>query len=136
VPLIFVVVPIYDAAGKPLQPWLLFWPLFGASNQLLAALALIGITVWLWTTRRARWVFLVTGVPAVWMYVVSIWALGLFIKNGFFPEGQFMLTKNPVPWAALVLLSLAAMMFIEAIRIFIQPSAPASPSEEAQPQPA
>jgi carbon starvation protein len=133
-PLIFVLITIRDAAGKPIQPWLLFWPLFGASNQLLAALALIGITVWLWTTTRARWVFVVTGLPAVWMYAVSIWALGLFIEGGFFPEGEFTLTTNPVPWAALVLLSLAALMFIEAIRIFIQPSAPGSSSEEAQPQ--
>jgi carbon starvation protein len=136
VPLIFVLVTIRDAGGKAIQPWVLFWPLFGASNQLLAALALIGITVWLWTTKRARWVFLVTGLPAVWMYIVSIWALGLFIKGGFFPKGTFVMTYNPVPWAALVLLSLAALMFIEAIRIFIQPSAPASPNEEAQPQPA
>jgi carbon starvation protein len=137
VPLIFVMMTIRDEQDKPIQPWVLFWPLFGASNQLLAALALIGITVWLWTTRRAWWVWIIAGLPAAWMYVVSIWALGLFIKGGFFPQGEFKLTANPVPWAALVLLSLAAMMFIEAIRIFIQPSAPASPSsEEAQPQPA
>ncbi len=51
--------------------WSVFWPLFGASNQLLAALTLVGVTVWLWRTRRAWWVFLVAGIPAVLMYVMS-----------------------------------------------------------------
>ena len=41
--------------------WRTFWSLFGASNQLLAALTLLGVTVWLWRTRRAWWVWLVTG---------------------------------------------------------------------------
>ena len=41
-----------DAAGNPVPAWRTFWSLFGASNQLLAALTLLGITVWLWRTRR------------------------------------------------------------------------------------
>jgi carbon starvation protein len=39
------------STGAPMAPapvWLLFWNLFGASNQLLAALTLLGVTVWLW----------------------------------------------------------------------------------------
>ena len=53
------------------------WPLFGISNQLLAALTLLGVTVWLWRTRRETWVWLVTGLPCVWMYAMSSWALVL-----------------------------------------------------------
>ena len=40
-----------DDLAKPV--WQIFWPLFGASNQLLAALTLLGVTVWLWQTQRA-----------------------------------------------------------------------------------
>ena len=36
--------------------WMKFWTLFGASNQLLAALTLLAITIWLWRTGRA-WAF-------------------------------------------------------------------------------
>ena len=50
----------HQRRGVPV--WQLFWNLFGASNQLLAALTLLGVTVWLWRTRRARWVWIVTGV--------------------------------------------------------------------------
>lgn len=121
-PLLFVTATVTDAAGKPTQAWKLFWPLFGASNQLLAALALIGVTVWLWSTRRQWWVWLVTGLPAVWMYFVSIWSLGLFVQSGFFPDGSFAWTNNPVPWAAVILLALAALMLLEAIFIFFKPA--------------
>ena len=55
--------------------WQIFWNLFGASNQLLAALTLLGVTVWLWRHARAWWVWLVTGLPTVCMYVMSTWAL-------------------------------------------------------------
>ena len=73
--------PIYFLLQDPIRQgdklvpvWRTFWDLFGASNQLLAALTLVGVTVWLWRTRRAAWVWLVTGLPAAWMYFVSIWA--------------------------------------------------------------
>ena len=50
VPLFFLLRHPADAA----QPvWQIFWNLFGASNQLLAALTLLGVTVWLWRTRRS-----------------------------------------------------------------------------------
>ncbi len=113
------------ADGKPIPAWRVFWGLFGASNQLLAALALLGITVWLWRTRRQMWVWFVTGLPAVWMYVVSIWALLLFVKRGFTnKEGVWALTSNPVPWAATFLIVLAVLVLIEAIRVFIKDDNP------------
>ena len=53
VPFFFVMQRISDAKGNPVPVWKMFWGLFGASNQLLAALTLLGVTVWLWRTRRA-----------------------------------------------------------------------------------
>jgi carbon starvation protein len=116
VPLFFVTQTMTDAAGKPLPAWRVFWNLFGASNQLLAALALVGVTVWLWRTYRQRWVWFVTGLPAVAMYVMSMWALLRFVRDGFL-SGKGMPT-NPVPWAALVLVGLAVLVLVEAVISF------------------
>jgi len=48
------------------------WPLFGAVNQTLAALALIIITLYLKRKGGIKW--LVSGIPAVFMSVVTFWA--------------------------------------------------------------
>jgi len=49
------------------------WPLFGATNQTLAALALIIITLYLKRRGGIKW--LVPGLPAVFMTVMTIWAV-------------------------------------------------------------
>jgi carbon starvation protein len=116
VPLIFLLRPNLDANGNPVPAWKMFWNLFGASNQLLAALTLLGVTVWLWRTRRETWVWLVTGLPTAFMYVMSTWALVMLTLPRFrTPEG-WVVPTDPVPWVGLVLLVLAAVMLVEAIR--------------------
>ena len=98
--------------------WQLFWNLFGASNQLLAALTLLGVTVWLWRTRRAMWVWFVTGIPTVLMYVMSTWALITMTVPAFrSSEGTWQAPSDVVPWIGLVLLGLAALMLVEAVRV-------------------
>ena len=49
------------------------WPLFGATNQTLAALALIIITLYLERQGGLKW--LISGIPAVFMAVMTIWAV-------------------------------------------------------------
>lgn len=125
-------VPIYlllrhpNDAAEPI--WKQFWSLFGASNQLLAALTLLGITVWLWRTRKETWVWLVTGIPTIWMYVMSTWALGQMTLPKFYLDGRFVAPMDAVPWAGVVLLALAAVMLLEGIRVlfFAEPPPPAS----------
>jgi carbon starvation protein len=112
-------------AVPPPPVWQIFWNLFGASNQLLAALTLLGVTVWLWRTRRAWWVWLVTGFPTAWMYVMSTWALCLMTLPHFrTTSGGFTLPTNPVPWIGLVLIVLAVLMLLEAIRILLSLGVP------------
>lgn len=53
-----------------------FWTLFGASNQLLAALTLLSITAWLYKARR-RIAF--TLIPMLFVLVITLWALGLMV---------------------------------------------------------
>lgn len=54
-----------------------FWTLFGTSNQLLAGLTLLGITVWLYAARkRVRY----TLVPLVFILAVTLVALGFQVR--------------------------------------------------------
>jgi carbon starvation protein len=49
--------------------WVYLWVLFGASNQLLAALSLLLVTLWLASTRRpTAW----AGIPMLFMYVTTV----------------------------------------------------------------
>ncbi len=111
VPIFFVMNQTVDAKGNAIPVWRTFWSLFGASNQLLAALTLLGATVWLWKTRRAIWVFFVTGIPAIFMYVMSSWALTTIVQAKF-SQG---INGDPVAWIAVVLLVLAALMLLEGL---------------------
>ncbi len=55
------------------------WPVFGAANQLLAALALLSATVWLARQRRDnRFVLL----PTLFMLAVTLTALALLLAQG------------------------------------------------------
>lgn len=56
--------------------WVDFWTLFGASNQLLAALTLLSITAWLYQARK-RIAF--TLLPMLFVLVITLWALGLMV---------------------------------------------------------
>jgi carbon starvation protein len=127
VPLYFLLRQPVDESGKVVAVWRVFWGLFGASNQLLAALTLIAITVWLWRTRHRHWVWFVTGLPAAFMYAVSIWELARILRaslrNG--------ITAEPVPWVALVLVCLAVLVLIEAFRVFLGGAGPEPPRRTA-----
>jgi carbon starvation protein len=127
VPLVFLLRPNLDAQGNPVPAWKMFWNLFGASNQLLAALTLLGVTVWLWRTRRESWVWLVTGLPTAFMYAMSTWALVTLTLPRFRGPAGWILPADPVPWAGLVLLALAAVMLVEAIRTLGDAAGPRSP---------
>jgi carbon starvation protein len=49
--------------------WVYLWQLFGASNQLLAALSLLLVTLWLRSTGRNP---AYAGIPMVFMYVTTV----------------------------------------------------------------
>lgn len=52
---------------------LFLWPLFGSANQLLGALALLAVAVWLKKTGKKRF-FVIA--PMLFMFAVSLYALG------------------------------------------------------------
>ena len=134
VPVVFILRPQAEANGVAVPVWKTFWSLFGASNQLLAALTLLGVTVWLWRTRREAWVWLVTGLPTAFMYVMSTWALVSMTLPRFRGTEGVVFPTDPVPWAGLVLLALSTVMLVEAVLAVIGPRQP--PTRSRLPSPA
>ncbi|MEX2171288.1 MAG: carbon starvation CstA family protein [Pirellulales bacterium] len=140
-PLFFILQESVDKNGNPVPIWLTFWGLFGASNQLLAALTLLGVTVWLWRTRRAKWVWYVTGLPTLFMFAMSNWALVTIIRDAV-QKGE---AKSPVTIVAGLLVVLAVLMLLEAVAVLARtfgspptgkPDAPArTPSDGLLPRP-
>jgi carbon starvation protein len=88
------------------------WPLFGAVNQLLAALALLVVTMYL--KKKGGLKFLVSGVPCVLMLGITCWAMVL-------NESKFIDDKN---WLLVVIgggiFLLAIWMVIETVIVFFK----------------
>ncbi len=63
---------LVTAAPEQSSAWRGFWTLFGTSNQLLAALTLLAVTVWL---RRSGRKALFTLIPMVFVMVITLWSL-------------------------------------------------------------
>ena len=93
---------------------LILWPLFGATNQLLAGLSFLVITFYLWRRGRAVW-FLV--IPAVFMLIMPMWAMihQLFFAPGWLVSGQ---PDYLLGGIGLVTIALEIWMIVEAVRLF------------------
>lgn len=64
------------------------WPIFGSANQLLAALALLAVSVWLYTSGKKIWF---TVVPMIFMFTVTSSALVILIQKNM-SQGNLVLT--------------------------------------------
>jgi carbon starvation protein len=117
IPLVLLLGPASAKTGQGSVPaWQLFWTLFGSSNQLLAALTLLGITVWLVRTGKRCWY--VAG-PMAFVLVVTVTALGLQLFAGVREVGRNGFAWSPVivnATAASLLLGLAGIFVVEAWR--------------------
>ena len=58
------------------KAYLVAWPIFGTSNQLLASLTLLAVSVWLIKTGRNA---IFTLIPMAFMLVMTLWSLVLQI---------------------------------------------------------
>jgi len=82
-----IIAMIPGPAGVPGTGGLLLWPLFGATNQLLAGLAFMVIAFYL--IRHSKPVWFLVG-PAVLMLVLPAWAMSIQIKE-FYDTGNWLL---------------------------------------------
>jgi carbon starvation protein len=81
-----------------------FWTLFGASNQMLAALTLLSITVWLYQARK-RIAF--TLIPMLFVLAITFWALSVMVyANLSTSTGLDIKLINGLASAALILLAI------------------------------
>jgi carbon starvation protein len=100
-------------AGQVIPVWRAIWPVFGATNQLLAGLALLAVTVWLKRTGRT-WQF--AGIPMVFMVGMTLTATVMLVFSGS--------TALPVRTVSAFLLVLGIMMVVEAVRALAKPEVP------------
>jgi carbon starvation protein len=110
------------ASGK--DSYLTFWTLFGTSNQLLAGLTLLGVSVWLRRTGRPCWF---TVAPMLFMMTITVWSLVAQIASFF---RTFLETRAAIAFAngtvAALLLGLAALLAVESSRALLAARRPAS----------
>jgi carbon starvation protein len=105
-----IFVPFVCVLIAPKGSWNDFWTLFGASNQLLAALSLLSITAWLYKARQ-RIAF--TLLPMLFVLVITLWALSTMVVGNFSAAQGFDIKfVNGV--ASLALISLAIYLVITA----------------------
>ncbi|MCX6992556.1 MAG: carbon starvation protein A [Kiritimatiellaeota bacterium] len=103
-PTLFVLIPFKDAAGNPISAWKAIWPVFGATNQMLAGLALLVILVWLKKIGKPIGFILW---PMIFMLGMTVWALVMLI-------GQYRLSLIGI--IAMLLFALALLLIVEAAR--------------------
>jgi carbon starvation protein len=77
------------------------WPVFGSANQLLAALALLALTVWVANLKKG---FLFVLIPMVFMFAVTLTALGMLVYQ------NFVINNYTLSLISILLFSLAVLL--------------------------
>lgn len=99
-----------------------FWTLFGASNQLLAAITLLVVTVWLVRDGKRYWFTLF---PMLFMFVVTLWSLATIVESGLAHLVARGADVSPVVMngvVALALIVISVILVIDALRAIRRPS--------------
>jgi len=97
----FAAVLAFSGSGKHL------WPIFGASNQLLAALTLLAVTLYLFRNKKP---YLFAMLPMFFMFLISVWALIVLIIK------QWGLHNKTLVTVSVLLLVLAAWLAVLAVK--------------------
>lgn len=107
----FVAQTVTDGSGKVVPAYMVIWPLFGSTNQLLAGLTLVGLTLWLANTGKSRLLQWLVGIPMVFMMAMTMLALVLQIAGA---------KSTVLAVVAAVLLGLALWITAEAVLALLQ----------------
>lgn len=90
--------------------WKIIWPIFGSANQLLAALSLIVVSIWLSNKSKKFWFAII---PAIFMMITSSVSLLMLLFQTYLPKGNW-----PLVIADIALLALSVGLIIISIQKF------------------
>ncbi|MCS6927168.1 MAG: carbon starvation protein A [Candidatus Binatia bacterium] len=122
VPAVLLGFTVTGPDGKPIPAYLSIWPVFGASNQLLAALSLLGLFVWLVRREHQRWAVFLVGVPMAFMMTMTLSALFFTIQKWIVAVTNGTRTLfDPVGIASTCLVVLAVGMILEGVAVLRRP---------------
>jgi len=119
---------IAAAALAVSDQWKVIWPVFGAANQLLAALTLAALTLWLAAARKPLWMAFI---PMIFMFAVTVAALCTlcFEKSRILAQAwsgsahgapNVLLTTGVLAGVSLLLLCLALLLLLLSCRTFMR----------------
>lgn len=94
-----------------------YWTLFGTSNQLLAGLSLLGVSVWLKRSGKRYWYTLC---PMVFILGITLWSLVLQIRTAF-GAGDASMVQLINGVVSLTLLGLAGALIVYGARALFEP---------------
>jgi carbon starvation protein len=119
---ITTLVPLALLVAAGFGAYQLFWVLFGTSNQLLAALTLLGISVWLHRSGRRS---LYTWLPMGFVLVITLWSLTLQVSGALgraMREGLRLDAPTINGFVSALLMALALALAVEAVRAVRAPA--------------
>ncbi|BDF35446.1 carbon starvation protein A [Lachnospiraceae bacterium] len=119
-PMVATIITVILGVGLGLTGYANVWPLFGAANQLLAALGLLGVATWLGKAGKNNKMFYI---PMAFMLVVTITSLCFTIKSNV---AGISLGGEGVSWCyvrtiiAVLLVILAVVLAVDGIRTLMK----------------
>ena len=109
-----LLLPLIFMLSTKEKSYLVAWPIFGTSNQLLASLTLLAISVWMKKSGKNA---LIAIIPAIFMLIMTLWALVLQIIPFIKTFGQAVSPDVIISGIfGIILLILAIWLVIESIR--------------------
>jgi carbon starvation protein len=104
-----------------------FWTLFGTSNQLLAALTLLAVTVWLKRLGKRYWFTLA---PMAFVLAITLWSLTgqaiQFLGAASAAQGGRLAAPLANAIVSGALFALTVLIAVEATRAVVRPRPPAA----------
>lgn len=108
-PLVATAITVVLGVGLGMTGYGKIWPLFGAANQLLAALALLTVCAWLGNIGRNNKMFYI---PMIFMLIVTLCSLAQTVTNRF---GKIMAGAEGVDWGTYAQAILGTLLIILAL---------------------
>ncbi len=106
--------------------WIYLWQLFGAANQLMAALSLLLVTIWLASVGK-NWLY--AGIPMIFMYITTVASIIVTGYNLYFnvyqpnmAAGRFLpvVGSGLMVFVSLLLVVAAILIGIDGFRAFLK----------------